>query len=197
MPTIYLDMDGVLVDFFTAALRVHGQESLADAWPKGVRDMAKVMGLTQKEFWRPIEAQGEAYWEELEPLPWMHELVDIARAHGTMSILTSPHLHPACHAGKYTWMQKHLAKGPNRPFSEYVLTRAKHRLALRDSVLVDDKESHVEAFREAGGHAILFPQIWNRHAHHPQHVDHPAEYVARKLATIVDRLSNHPEETRR
>ncbi len=195
MPTIYLDMDGVLVDFFSAALRVHGSEALADAWPKGVRDMANVLGLSQSEFWRPIEALGDQYWIDLEPLPGMHRLLRVARNAGAMMILTSPHQHAASHSGKYIWMQNHLAKGHGRRFADYVLTRAKHRLARPDSVLVDDKEGHVEAFREAGGHAILFPQVWNRHAHHPDNLKDPVGYVETQLARIVNTITDPPKES--
>ena len=72
---IFLDLDGVLADFFHPALARHGRADLATAWPRGVRDMAETMGLTWEAFWAPLVAEGPAFWADLPPLPWMEGLL--------------------------------------------------------------------------------------------------------------------------
>jgi beta-phosphoglucomutase-like phosphatase (HAD superfamily) len=159
---VFLDMDGVLADFFHPALARHGRADLAAAWPVGVRDMAGTMGVTWEAFWAPLVADGAAFWADLPALPWLDDLLRAVERHAPWTVLTRPHPEPCCVAGKVAWMNRHLApRSGDRHFERFVLTRSKRWLAAPGRVLIDDSEAMVASFRAAGGDAVLFPQPWN------------------------------------
>lgn len=162
---IFLDVDGVLANFVAGACAAHERsesETLA-GWPRGTYDIVDVWGMTQEEFWSPIDAAGEDFWAELPLLPHAHDLVDGLSRLGRVVLLTSPSKHPGSHSGKCMWIQKHFG----REHREYLIGPAKSSCAHRDAVLVDDYDRNVDDFVKHGGWGILFPRIWNRrHAIH-------------------------------
>ena len=42
-----------------------------------------------------------------------------------------------------------------------ISTTHKQQLANQAAILIDDYDGNVDRFKETGGHAILFSQIWN------------------------------------
>jgi 5'(3')-deoxyribonucleotidase len=154
-------MDGVLTDFVSAALRLHGRPGALHDWPRGERDIPKMLNLTRTQYWKLIDAQGADFWASLEPFSWFGELVALAREFAPVTVLTSPSLAPSCLEGKVRWLYAHFPKEKGRHFSDFLIGNQKHLLAQPGRVLVDDAEANVEAFRSAGGQAILFPQVWN------------------------------------
>lgn len=174
---IFVDMDGVLVDFSSAALRLHGAEEID--WPPGEWDFAKVLGITRGEFWGKIDSLGSAFWANLEPYPWSEELLDLVASTAPFSILTSPSLSPSCSKGKLLWLAQHMPRRNGRVFRDFLIGPSKHLVAKDSRVLIDDSDSNAEKFRAAGGEVILFPRLWNRQHHHAanplDHVRHALE----------------------
>lgn len=160
-PHIFLDMDGVIADFVSATLALHGRAEALENWPAGERDIPAVLGMSRSEFWRVIDEQGADFWAGLAPFPWFEELVALVREFGPMSILTAPSLAPACLDGKVQWLYDHFPKVRGKRFTDFIIGPQKNLLAQRGRVLIDDAQSNVDAFRAAGGGAILFPQPWN------------------------------------
>lgn len=157
--TILLDMDGVLVDFFTAALRVHGMEHLAENWPAGEWDMAKVMGITNGEFQAKINATPR-FWATLPDHCWKTDLIQMCGEKCAEMAIVSDHWwarNSECAKQKVDWLQAEF--GLN--FRNYFLGSPKHLLARPGSILIDDNDGNVSKFKAAGGEAILFPQPWN------------------------------------
>ena len=175
---LLLDMDGVLVDFVGAALRLHGRDEVLDNWPDGVWDMSEVLGISGREFWHPINQAGAEFWASLEPYTWCDELVALADETGGWCILTSPSSDPSCAAGKITWLQRRFGGG----FRGFLIGPPKWVCARPDQVLVDDNDTNVDHFRARGGQAILFPRPWNRN--HLLSAD-PMGHVREALAEIV------------
>ena len=155
---ILLDMDGVLVDFFGEALGVHGREELAEGWPERQWDMASVMGMSGAEFWKPINDLGVEFWANLSWYPWAEELVELCEEAGGFVIASTPSRRSTSSMGKVMCLQERFGHG----FRDYMLGPHKQLMAGSGLVLIDDSDDQVEAFREAGGEAILFPQRWNR-----------------------------------
>ncbi len=155
---VLLDMDGVLVDFFSAALRVHGREDLISGWPVGESDLARVLGLSTAEFWRPIDAAGSEWWLELEWYPWADELIELCNELGGFVIATAPSRHSHSAAGKMQSLERRFGKA----FRDYMMGPHKHLMAGSGMCLIDDREKLHTAFTAAGGAAVLFPQPWNR-----------------------------------
>lgn len=157
--TIYLDMDGVLCDFVTPAMTVHGRPELLQpgAWPKGVYTLEEVLGVTKSQFWEPIDNLDYPFWSMLPAYPWWQTLlhVSMARAYQVV-ILSKPH-GPQSTAGKHYWLTHHFG----HDFDRYAFTPHKHLLAGRGKVLIDDCEANIREWRNAGGIGLLFPQPWN------------------------------------
>lgn len=154
---IYLDMDGVLCDFVTAALRLHGREYDESAWPKGVYEMRDAIGIDDTEFWRPINEVGADWWAKLPVFQWAQELVEMCESLGEVGIATSPNRDGASAAGKTAWMWQHFPRLARR----MMIGPRKEWLARPDAILVDDSDEKCVKFRKAGGMAIVFPQPWN------------------------------------
>lgn len=169
---IFLDCDELLADFVGGACRVWGvrREEVQAVWEPGLWDCIVPIGrvleargskpLTASQFWKRIDAEGEAFWAGLHPLPWMPDLVAMVEEFGGSEgwdVVSSPPISPLAWAGKVVWLRNTF--GPS--FDRFALTRRKHLLAGRGKVLIDDRESNVEAFIEAGGSGILFPAHQN------------------------------------
>lgn len=154
---IYLDMDGVVSNAHEAFLKAMGREDLIDNYPAGEFNVDKVAGVSEKEMWRTIEAQGRDLWAKMSELPWAHELYEELGKLGDVVFLTSPSQDPECLAGKLAWLQRFTKR---KDFRDYIMTNLKDKLADRDCVLIDDRLENCEKFRDAGGNAILFPAAW-------------------------------------
>ena len=174
---VFLDMDGVLTDFIGAALRAHGRSEFLEHWPPGERDAPKALGISRRQFWSAIDAQGSDFWAELDPYPWVGELLQRVEAVAPFSVLTAPSLSPSSLKGKVRWMYEHFPGSKGRRFRDFLIGPQKHLLARPGHLLIDDTGATVDAFRANGGQAILFPQAWNsNHA-----VDDRMAYVASAL----------------
>jgi 5'(3')-deoxyribonucleotidase len=150
-----LDIDGVLADFVTDALRVHGKDGHAVTHWNFYEDF----GMTLADFWPAIDAEGEAFWLNLKPYPWFDNLISIVSEYASFSLSTTPSPCSSCHSGKHLWIQKHFGGR----FANYMMGADKHLMAKPGVVLIDDNEENVGKFIAHGGVAILFPQPWNRH----------------------------------
>lgn len=156
---IYLDLDGVLGDFVSAAIRAHGRDPeavLADEYPRGDYDaLPEACGATSPEaFWRGIP---DDLWESVPAYPWRDVLWEACEARAPTFVLTSPALSAASAAGKVRWLQAW--KGPR--FRNYILSPVKTPMARYGAVLVDDADRICRAWEAHGGRAILFPAVWN------------------------------------
>lgn len=180
---IFVDMDGVLADFVKAALALHDRSEALETWPLGEFNMAKVLGISTRQFWDKIDSAGTGYWSDLERYSWCEELVSNVVEHAPMAILSSPSLSPDCAAGKLEWLQNFFGRG----FRDFLIGPQKHLCARPDAVLIDDSDRNVDRFREHGGHAVLFPQPWNsNHA-----IDDRIGFVKEQLLEIRDTVASY------
>lgn len=159
--TLFLDMDGVLVDFVQGALDAHAMPHCK--LTPGEWAIEKAMGLTLTHFWARL--QGVNFWRELMPthdwLPILATCQDYFRP-DRIFLLTSPCLDPYCYTGKYEWVQKWMPHFERR----FILSARKDIFARPGAVLIDDKEETIDKWRDRGGEGFLCPRGWNR-----QHAD--------------------------
>lgn len=157
----FIDMDGVLCDFFTAALNAHNRHDLAKEWPAGERDMPKVLGLTPKEFWSVIDSR--PFWASLAPYPWASNLIDRVRQLGYRPVVLSAiPMNSSAASGKVRWIHRHLRSVDGFTFRDYILTAApKSLFGAAGRILIDDYELNCNGFEDAGGRSVLFPAQWN------------------------------------
>lgn len=160
---IFLDLDGVLVDFVRGASEVFNQDydKIIEKWEPGCYDMEKMLGISKEKFFNTIEEKGEDFWAKLPPFPYSKDFYDHCTTLGKTVICTSPTYDCKSTSGKMRWLHKNYG----RNFRNYILTPRKELCARSSHVLIDDHVPNVEKFRDNGGQAILFPAIHNsRHA---------------------------------
>lgn len=180
---IYCDMDGVLTDFVGGAAYLFGADprdlkwSPAEGTSKTVSSVHIPLGITDDELWAKIAAAGVSFWENLEKHEWADDLWKHLNKTAPTLIASSPALvgAPESAYGKVKWLQKWRGKD----FQDYILIRGnKHLLAGPTAVLIDDYGRNVKEFREAGGHAILFPRPWNENR---EFSESPIDYTVMML----------------
>ena len=155
-------MDGVCTDFASAGIRANGRDptQVLATWNQSFRGEFlpyKVMALDRDAYWEAIARQGESFWINLQEYEWYPKLVCSLLEIGDVVFLTSGTYAPGSLSGKLLWLQNRF--GYN--FQGYVFTAKKYLLANPYSILIDDYELNVTEFRQHGGKAVLFPQIWN------------------------------------
>jgi len=163
---IKLDMDGVVADFFTAALRWHGGMPYLSGWPRGIScdgktgdDIARVLGLTNEEFYAPLMLRD--FWDDIKPYPGAPEFVESLREVGTVKIYTViTGDHDVCMEAKRNWCSDYLhIYGGDVIFCTSCQDKVQ-RVGQR-GVLIDDHPITCEGVRRAGGRALLVPRPWN------------------------------------
>ena len=168
LSAIYLDMDGVLVDFVGGVLREFGCD------PKGAKnvrswdgipaEISRQLGRTVSdgEMWGKNE--GAAFWAGLEWLPLGRELLSVCESSGLPVVfMSTPCADPYSAAGKLIWLAKHVPDGARR----YALSPCKHHMAHRGAILIDDGPHNVDRFQAHDGLAFLWPATWNEYGCSP------------------------------
>lgn len=178
---VFLDMDGVLSDFQGAACKLHQKLSPSElasknTWPPCEWNMPKVFGLSKEKFWGKID-ETPNFWHDMPMMPHCLDVLGVARGIAdSVRVLTTPHDHAECYAGKFEWCRRVLNITP-------YLCREKHLLARPGRLLIDDSDENCDAFRAAGGSAILFPQHWN--SAHDKAPFGPLFYLAQELGKLA------------
>ena len=158
---VFLDMDGVLVDFVGGINKVF---SLPKEFPPPKADglpqwnWFENYGLTSREVNAVCDID---FWANLE---WMHDGKQIFKYieervdQSNIYLLTTPMPNPGSGTGKMLWVNKHLPRYSERT----IITQApKSIFAGLDRLLIDDKDENVTEFVAAGGQGILVPRPWN------------------------------------
>ena len=136
---IYVDMDGVLADFFGEWSKSQG----VDNW-KDIKDPAKAIGDIKSI---------EDFWLNLPVLPKAKELGLIKQVKGKYKICTSPLADdPRSEPHKREWVKKNLAFFPPE---EVIVTHNKPQFATQKdgtpNILIDDYGVNINAWEKAGG----------------------------------------------
>jgi 5'(3')-deoxyribonucleotidase len=163
---IYLDMDGVITNFHTGVANAHKRPDLAikasqELWPTDWW-YNKELG-SEDDIWKPVDKLGIKFWEELQPLPYMEEVLTAVEDSGLpWYICTRARNNPYSVGGKVSWIAEHLGGW----FNDIIIMKDKSRLAHPNALLIDDSNKNVTMFQSYGGQAYLFPQPWNHSSGH-------------------------------
>lgn len=152
---IFVDIDGVLADFIGASFEAHGKKYDEATYPRLEWSIAKVLGITEDQFWERINAEEHTFWPFLHLYPWATELLVSVAPVAPVKLLSSPSRSHYCHSGKRQWVDRHC------PEFELILCHSKHFLAAPGRLLIDDNDQNIDRWRARGGTGILFPQPWN------------------------------------
>jgi len=150
-PTVFLDMDGVIVDFDGGVHKKYGIE------PEEHRtfdyDYNRMFGCSEQEFWSSLDHD---FWVNLEFTAWAKQLLEVLEPYKPC-LLTSPARGQA--SAKQDWIQKNLPEYFRQ--GRYLIGPGKRYCAKPNAILIDDYDKNIEQFTKAGGWGVLFPAPWN------------------------------------
>jgi hypothetical protein len=138
--TIYLDMDGVIVDF---------DRQFREAFDMSPSDFKDAFG--NEKFWEKIEERGVGFWRGMKWMPGGQELYNRVSQHDHY-LLSSPSKSDTSKIGKHMW------KKDKTPNTKLILARSynKKNYADKSNILIDDREDNIQQWRDAGGIGILY-----------------------------------------
>lgn len=141
---IYVDMDGVIVDFNGGFKKISGGIS-----PK---DYEVTKG--KSEFWKLINNAGQPFWENLDWTPDGRVLWDFIKAYSP-TILSAPSSKRESAIGKEVWVKKNLGSNVKLLLSKAGAKHAGIDLKKGIVILIDDMAKNVDPWNAGGGVGIL------------------------------------------
>jgi len=151
MSVIYLDMDGVIADFFGGIAKLYH----VDHW-KSIKDKDKIfVDLRNTDFFNTLKKFPET--DQILSIVWGMAYQNKLR----WGINSSP-LRDDTHNSAYwkrVWLQDNKIVPPD--LQDMIFTQNKHKFAKdpldrRPNILIDDKPENIEKFNFAGGIGIRF-----------------------------------------
>ena len=150
-PIVYLDMDGVLADFFGGVEFLYGVEH----WKQLTNDKTKDL---KKEVIDRIT--GTDFFAVLPKFPTADALIDMVKKFtgGNFSINTSPLRGDHENSGKYKklWIQNNIEQPDEIIVTGRKETYAKNKASGTPNILIDDRPVNIQKWQAAGGYGILY-----------------------------------------
>jgi len=168
---IFLDLDDVLNSFTLPALGEVGcpvesfdYDKYDPEWGFDILCAANTLhreyAFTEAMFWSELSM---TFWSTIpksQECDWLLDLCESLVGRENLFILTASPEKVGDHvaSAKVTWIRTHL---PSWLQEQFLIGSCKQACASPDALLIDDSDENVDAFRRAGGEAILMPKPWN------------------------------------
>ncbi len=150
-PVVYLDMDGVLADFFGGVEKMYGVQH----WKELTNDKTK--DLKQEVINR---ITGTDFFATLPKFPTADALIDMVKKYtgGKFSINTSPLRGDHENSGKYkkVWISNNIATPDEIIVTGRKESYAKDKASGTPNILIDDRPMNIQRWQGAGGYGILY-----------------------------------------
>ena len=150
-PTVYLDMDGVLADFFGGVEKLYGVQH----WKELTSDKTKDL---KQEIINRIT--GTDFFATLPKFESADALIDMVKKFtgGKFSINTSPLRGDNENSAKYKkiWISNNIDTPDDIIVTGRKETYAKDKATGTPNILIDDRPVNIERFKNAGGYGILY-----------------------------------------
>ena len=150
-PVVYLDMDGVLADFFGGVEKMYGVQH----WKELTSDKTKDL---KSEVINRIT--GTDFFATLPKFTNADELITLVKKFtgGKFSINTSPLRGDNQNSGKYKqlWIQQNIEKPDDVIITGRKESYAKDKASGTPNILIDDRPVNIERWQGAGGYGILY-----------------------------------------
>lgn len=170
--TVFLDLDDTLNSFTLHVLRrtfgIDVSDFDYDRFPHQVGyEIREAYHLMKPDYYPSFELA--QFWDAVKREVWatlpksleFNQIIQSAQAlapQDRIYILTGPTKDPDCLAGKLEWIHRVMPPWLHR---QYFIGPRKQVIAKPEYLLIDDSDAQVNAWREAGGQAILVPRPWN------------------------------------
>jgi hypothetical protein len=137
---IFLDMDGVIVDFDKRFEEQFGMP------PREFED-----NFGSDKFWEKIDSKGVGFWRGMDWMPGGQQLYNRVAKHDH-ALLSSPSRSDLSKIGKRMWRKD------NTPNTKLILARSynKKNYADKSNILIDDRADNIQQWKDAGGIGILY-----------------------------------------
>lgn len=199
---ICLDVDGVLNRLHCSLMALAGFPNFTDdQYPKGIgfeiveaiNVLAGFQKYTNSSFWNSVPRSLWATCPKSFECDLILDQAERLVGRDNIILLTSPTRDPDCVAGKMEWIYSHMPKWLHRKF---LIGPQKQFCARPDTLLIDDADKNVEAFRESGGLALLVPRPWNKNRHLLQGDPETQRIVpSQYLKSVFDKFHRMKEES--
>jgi len=150
-PIVYIDMDGVLADFFGGVEKMYGVQH----WKELSTDKTK--DLRQEVINR---ITGTDFFATLPEFPTADQLIAMVKKFtgSSFSILTSPLRgdHEVSSKYKKIWIEQHIEKPEQTIITGRKESYAKDKASGTPNILIDDRPVNIERWQGAGGYGILY-----------------------------------------
>ncbi len=150
-PIVYLDMDGVLADFFGGVEFLYGVEH----WKQLTNDKTKDL---KKQVIDRIT--GTDFFAVLPKFPTADALIDMVKKFtgGNFSINTSPLRGDHENSAKYkkVWIQNNIEQPDEIIVTGRKESYAKDKGTGTPNILIDDRPVNIQRWQDAGGYGILY-----------------------------------------
>ena len=149
-PTVYLDMDGVLADFFGGVAKMYG----VDHWKQLTNDKTQL----KKEIIDRIT--GTDFFATLPKFQSADALINMVKKFtgGKFSINTSPLRGDNENSGKYkkVWISNNIEQPDEIIVTGRKESYAKDKASGTPNILIDDRPVNIKRWQGAGGYGILY-----------------------------------------
>jgi 5'(3')-deoxyribonucleotidase len=158
MKTLFIDMDGVLVDTVVGFCELHKKSNpYLKTKNLGIYNLCKIWNMELSVFWKNC---GYDFWLGLGIDHKARGLLSLAEQLFGENVFfcTSPCKTQGCLEGKRAWVNRHFPEYIDR----VIFTKHKYLLSKQGTILLDDYDKNCEEFIRLGsGIAILYPRLWN------------------------------------
>jgi len=150
-PTVYIDMDGVLADFFGGVEKMYGVEHWKQLTSDKTKDLKKevIDRITGTDFFATLPIFGSA-----------GELISMVKEFtgGKFSINTSPLRGDHENSAKYKklWIQNNIEQPDEIIVTGRKESYAKDKASGTPNILIDDRPVNIQRWQGAGGYGILY-----------------------------------------
>jgi hypothetical protein len=140
---IFVDLDGVLTNFIKGYYELTGIDIIGHHYD-------------DKQFWEPINKAGYDFWINLEWTDDGKKLWNYIKKYNPQ-ILSAPSKQDDSRIGKHDWVKREL------PGTQLILRSAQHKseFASPNSILIDDNETNIKQWKNAGGIGIQHISVDN------------------------------------
>ena len=161
---VFVDMDGVICDYQSSIADLFNCHDVYDNPANlGIFSLATILqrdyGISKAEFYK---ARGPDFYSKLNWTPEGPEILNLLeKKFGKKNcfILSAPGFNPCDYAGKAQWIIDNI---PDYMYQKrFLLSSNKSLLANANRLLVDDKDTNVSEFIQAGGAGFLVARLWN------------------------------------
>lgn len=149
IPYVYVDLDGVLVDFD------HGVNQFFGLTSAQSDELNRV--LASKHGWPKLQREWPTFWIDIPPMPNALALWRLVKPHRPSILTACPPSWPSAATGKHVWVKRHLPKFAMHPHEKFhaVLRPQKRTFARQPdgtpNILIDDYDVNITEWTASGG----------------------------------------------